>query len=101
MAKLIERIGRETIVDGIPINLSKLVNVGVEIVVANIIASDWANGQKRDLLWSKEAALKTAMEIAQSYGCSYVMLGNNPQLLKIEGQHSYYLFIATFYSEKA
>ncbi len=97
MIKLIERVGTQTVVDGKSIDLSKLVNVGVEIIAAN----DWSylGGQER-VLWSKKQALKTAMEIAQRYGCSYVMLGDSPQLLEPEGQ-TYYLFVATFYSEKA
>ena len=99
MAKLIERIGKETKVDGKPIDLSKLVNVGVEIIAASY--RSYSSEQERVLL-SKKKALKTSMEIAQRYGCSYVMLGNNPQLLgHSDAITSHYLFVATFYNEKA
>lgn len=92
MAKLIERIGAETKVDGKPIDFGKLVNVGAEII-------DTSYGSYFGVEWSRKEAKEKALSITNKYDCPYVMLGQEHSILVGDGGPSNYLVIATFFKE--
>ena len=91
MAKLIERVGKQTLVDGKPIDLGTLVNMGAEIV-------DIGGIRMGDKNRAREEATVKALTLATKYGCSYVMLGNEYSILIGDGGPDNYIVIASFFN---
>lgn len=92
MAKLIERVGKEALVDGKPIDLAILVNMGAEII--DVRNTNW--GDRLALIEAKEISLK----LAENYGCQYVLLGDRSSYMEYDGGPRKYLFIASFFKVK-
>ena len=91
MAQLIERVGKQTIVEGKPIDLGELVNVGLEFIKINF----WLGKPNNSPRYATE-------QMADRYGYSYVLL-SQPLVIQEDNQtleDASRIFIATFYNKR-
>ena len=76
MTKLIERIGKETLVDGKPIDLDNLVFSGTELIEPRCHHVSHGFSTRLNEQEIRDNAIKEASLLAQQYSCDYFMLGN-------------------------
>ena len=86
MIQLIEMMGNRSIVNGIPIDLSKLVHGGSELISVSI--------------YDTVQPIDVAKRMAEGYGCQYVMLGKQGVLLLGDGGPNCRIYIASFYRDR-
>jgi len=102
MAQLIERIGTQTVVDGKPIDLGTLVNMGAEIICAGGRIGFRSDSERAS---AREEALsfmrKKALGLCEEYGCAYVIVGNKISAIETDDTDwVYYQVIASFYKDR-
>ena len=88
MVELIERSGKQTTINGKPVDLGILVNNGTDMI--------YVSGEPYDEQYViRQRAIRRAFELATEYGCKYVLMGQQARWIDTN-----WLFIVSFYNDK-